>query len=293
MKHKITVIITNFNGLKIIKKSLPQVIKYSTIAEEIIFTDDCSTDNSLKYVRKIAKKYPKIKIISHPRNIGFAKNSNYAANKAKGNLLAFLNSDIYPQKNYLKNCMKHFDRPEVFGVGMCEVGNENWAKIFWKKGYFQYLPGKPVNKPHISGWLSGGSSMIRKDLFQKLGGFDAVYEPFYSEDVDLGYRAWKSGYKLIWEPSAKVIHKHESTISKFPRHFLNYVKERNRLIVVLRNITDKHLLFKNKIFSFIRCLWGPNYIKIIRAAKKQIKKYPSPVVFPKLSDRQIFDIFSR
>ncbi|MEI8067710.1 MAG: glycosyltransferase family 2 protein [Candidatus Shapirobacteria bacterium] len=289
---KISVIVTNWNGLDLLKKNLEQIIKMSPEAQEIIVADDKSPDESVSYVKELQKKYPKLRLIVNKKNLGFGKNSNNAVNKAKGELVVLLNSDIFPHQNYIKNTLKHFSNKNLFGVGFAELGHENWAKIFWKSGYVQYEPGTNIKKTHITGWLSGGSSIIRKDIFQKLGGFDQAYEPFYSEDLDLGIRAWKSGYNLLWEPKSIVEHRHESTMSKFSKNLLNYVKERNRLLSTLRNITDPDFIFKNKIALIGRVLSGPNYIKIIRAAKKQIKKTPPPIVFPKLTDKEIFKLFS-
>lgn len=287
---KISVIVTNWNGLSLLKKNLPQIIKHSQAAEEIIVADDASTDTSLKYLYQLQKKYPRLKIISHHRNLGFGANSNHAIKQAKGDLVVMLNNDIFPSLNFFKPALQHFKDPKVFGVGFAEKGNENYGKIFWQGGYLQHLPGFS-HHTHISGWLSGGSSIIRKEHFLKLGGFDPVYSPFYFEDLDIGYRAWKSGFRLLWEPKCQVEHHHESTMSKFSKRLLDYVKERNRLLIVWRNITDTQLLLKNKFFSNLRILWGPNYLKIILAARRQIKKYPKPVVFPALTDRQIFNLF--
>jgi len=288
---KISVIITNWNGLNLLKKNLEQVIKMSPEAEEIIIADDVSTDKSVEYVKELQKKYPKLKLIANKKNLGFGKNSNKAIAKSKGDLVVILNSDIFPHQNYIKNALSHFSNPKVFGVGFAELGNENWARIFWQNGYLQHEPGKDIKKTHITAWLSGGGSIIRKDIFQKLGGFDSVYEPFYCEDLDLGLRAWKSGYTLLWEPKCVIEHHHESTMSKFSKGLLNYVKERNRLLSVWRNFTDPQLVLSNKIGMVGRVLSGPNYIKIIRAAKKQIKKSVPPIVFPKLTDQEIFDKF--
>jgi O-antigen biosynthesis protein len=289
---KISVIVTNWNGLPLLKKNLETIILKSPEANEIILADDCSADDSLAFVKKLQKKYPKLKLIAHKKNVGFGQNSNNAVNKAKGDLVVLLNNDILPHPKYITNTLKHFSNPKVFGVGFSELGHENWARFFWKNGYLQHEPGiKNIDKVHISGWVSGGSSIIRKNLFEKLGGFDAIYKPFYSEDLDIGYRAWKSGYILLWEPKAVVEHKHEATMSKFSLNFLNYVKERNRLLNTWRNITDPSLLSKNKLALVGRVFGGPNYIKIIRAAKRQLKKSPPPVVFTKLTDKQIFDLF--
>jgi GT2 family glycosyltransferase len=291
---KISVIVTNWNGLPILQKNLEAIIKNSPEAAEIILADDASQDKSIEFAQKIQKRYPQLKIIAHKNNLGFGGNSNDAVNQSKGDLVVLLNNDIYPHPKYITNTLKHFDDPAVFGVGFAELGHENWAKLFWKNGYLQHEPGiSNINKTHISGWVSGGSSIIRKNIFQKLGGFDHVYQPFYGEDLDLGYRAWKSGYTLLWEPKSVVEHHHETTMSKFSLNFLNYVKERNRLLNTWRNITDTNLLNQNKIALIGRILSGPNYIKIIRAAKKQIKYSPPAIVFPKLTDNEILSKFQK
>ncbi len=290
---KISVIVTNLNGIDLLKKNLEQVIKMSPEAQEIIVADDYSSDKSVEYLKELQKKYSKLKIIANKKNLGFGKNSNKAISKSQGDYVVMLNSDVYPHKDYIKNSLIHFSDPNVLGVGFAEEGHENWARIFWKNGYLQHEPGKDVKKTHITAWLSGGSSIVKKNIFEKLGGFDKVYEPFYCEDLDLGLRAWKSGYTLLWEPKCVVEHRHESTISKFSKSLLNYVKERNRLLNVWRNFTDPKLVFSNKIGMVGRVLTGPNYIKIIRAAKKQTDKCPPPIIFPKLTDQELFALFKK
>ena len=198
---KISVIVTNWNGEPLLRKNLEIIIQKSPEADEIILADDASQDGSVAYAKTLQHKFPKLKIIAHKKNLGFGGNSNDAVRQAQGELVVLLNNDILPHDKYITNSLKHFSNPDVFGVGFAELGHENWAKIFWKNGYLQHDPGiSGINKVHISGWVSGGSSIIRKELFLKMGGFDPVYKPFYSEDLDLGYRAWKSGYTLLWEP---------------------------------------------------------------------------------------------
>ncbi len=288
---KISLIITNWNGLSLLKKNLETVIINSPEADEIIVTDDASTDESVAFIKDLQKKYSKLKLIANKKNLGFGKNSNKAVSRCLGDFIVMLNSDIYPHQDYIKNALHHFSDPQVFGVGFAELDNENWARIFWANGYLQHEPGKEIKKTHISAWLSGGGSIVRKDIFKKLGGFDSVYDPFYCEDLDLGLRAWKSGYILLWEPKCIVEHHHEATMSKFSKNLLNYIKERNRLLSVWRNFTDPKFVFSNKIGMIGRILSGPNYIKIIRAAKKQIKKSNPPIIFPKLTDQEILNKF--
>jgi O-antigen biosynthesis protein len=291
MISETSVIVTNWNGLRLLQKNLETIIQNSPEANEIILADDASSDQSLNYVSELQKKYPQIKIIHHSKNVGFSKNSNHAVKASSGDFVVMLNNDILPHTNYISEAVKHFSDHLVFGVGLAEFNNENWGMFYWSGGYLQYKPGLKVNKTHITGWLSGGSAIVNRNLFLKLNGFDEIYAPFYSEDLDLGYRAWKSGYKLLWEPKSIVEHKHEATISKFPKRLLDYVKERNRLLTVWRNITDPKLLTSNKLALIGRVLTGPNYLKIILAAKRQLKKFPPPTVFPKKSDREILSLF--
>jgi len=288
---KVSLIITNWNGLNLLKKNLQTVIDTSPEATEIVFYDDASQDQSIAYVSELQKKYPQIIIKVHRHNQGFGKTSNDAVKSTSGEYVVLLNNDIKPHAGYIKNSLAHFKNNQVFGVGFSELGHENWANIFWKDGYLQHTPGTNITTTHISGWVSGGGSIIHKEKFLKLQGFDSIYAPFYSEDLDLGYRAWKSGYKLLWEPKSIIEHKHESTMSRFPRHFTDYVKERNRLLVVWRNITDPKLLHLNRLALVGRCLLGPNYIKIILAAKRQLSRFPPPTVYPCLSDIDIFNLF--
>lgn len=288
---KISVVVTNWNGLELLRKNFAQVLKTCHDVHEIIFADDCSTDDSVKYIRGFQKKFPKLIITSQPQNIGFGQNTNIAVNQAAGDLVILLNNDIFPEHNFYQPALVHFKKSQTYGVGFSEIGHENFSHLFWKDGYIQYQPGHAL-KTHISGWVSGGGSIIRRDLFIKLGGFDPVYAPFYSEDLDLGYRAWKSGYRCLWEPKCQIHHRHESTMSRFPRRHLDYVKERNRLLTVWRNITHHPYLVENKFTQVLRVMTGPNYLKIIMAARRQIKNFPPPVVFPQLTDPEIFLQFS-
>lgn len=288
---KISVIVTNWNGLGLLQKYFVNVVNNSPEADEIILADDASTDASIVFISEIQKKYPKVKIIQHKKNLGFSANSNYAVKKAAGELVVLLNNDIDPHPGYITNSLKHFKNKNVFGVGFSEVKHENWARIYWSEGYLQHSPGIDITKTHITAWLSGGSSIIQKKYFSRLGGFDTIYTPFYCEDLDLGYRAWKSGYQLLWEPSSVVLHKHESTMSRFPKRFSDYVKERNRLLSVWRNITDPALINSNRLALIGRVFFGPNYIKIILAAQRQVKVSPPPIVFPVRTDKEIFSLF--
>lgn len=292
MQPTISVIITNWNGSKLLQRNLPSILKFSPLSQEIIVADDASTDDSLQYLSHLQKTDRRLRILSHRSNLGFIKNSNSAVKKSSSDLVVLLNNDIQVFPGYIENSLKHFSKVDTFGVGFLEIGRPNWPKYLWQNGYLQYQPVENYPRTHITAWLSGGSSMLSRKLFLQLGGFDDIYSPFYSEDLDLGFRAWLSGYTLLWEPKSRVDHHHESTMSKFPLRFLNYVKERNRLLTVWRNITSPRLLLTNRLALISRVLFGPNYIKIVRAAHKQTRLYPPPIVYHQRTDIDVINLFS-
>ncbi len=294
----ISVIITSWNGEKILKKNLLKVIASSPEAKEIIVTDDASTDATLSYLKTLTPRFKKLKIISQKKNRGFGYNSNSAVKKAKGDLVALLNNDVIPEKGYLKACLPYFQKKDTFAISFAENQHPHPARIMWQGGFFLHEPWQNPPSPAISAWASGGSAIFNRRLFLNLGGFDELFSPFYWEDVDLGYRAWKSGYHIFWDPAAKVNHRHESTLSRFPRSFLNRVKERNQLLLIQKNISDPAMRRHHSLGLIGRCLLGPNYCKVILSAKRRARFFKKEIRqtqaqnYP-LTDRDVFQLFKK
>jgi len=289
-KPAVSIIITNWNGQNILKNNLPHVLKHSPQAQEIIVIDNGSKDGSISYLKSLQKTKKKLKTIRLSKNYGFGYASNLAVKKAKGDFVVLLNNDVSPHKDYLKHALPHFSDPNLFGVSFAE-GDWSWAKIYWGNGFFQHCPGQRTKKAHLTAWLNGGSCIVRKKLFLALQAFDELYHPFFWEDVELGYRAHRSGYRLLWEPKSMVDHKHETTISRFQPAYVNRIRERNQLLLIWKNITDPKLLLTHYIALIARVAFGPNYIKVIFSAYKRLKKFPQKKVEYPVSDKQVFALF--
>lgn len=286
----ISIIIPNWNGRKLLEKNLPAVL--ATRPSEVIVVDDASPDDSNTFLEK---NYPKIKIVKHKKNLGFVAACNSGVREAKGEIVVLLNLDVVPEKDVLEKILPDFEDENIFAVSFNEP-NFSWARIFWKNGFIEHEPGPKANKTHITAWASGGSAAFRKSIWEKLGGFDSLYKPFYWEDVDLGYRAWKRGFKILWEPKAIVHHEHEAIIGKhFSKGYIDFVSERNRLIFIWKNITDWQMLLEHKINLAKKLIVAPGYWKPFLMAIAKI-----PAVFncrlkgfsqQKISDKEIFAQF--
>lgn len=288
---RFSIIIPNWNGRKLLEKNLPAVL--TTGVDEIIVVDNGSTDDSLQLI--ISFKSPKIKVIKNKTNLGFARAVNQGVKEAKNEIVVLLNNDVVPETDFLRPLVKDFQDEKVFAVSLNEP-QWSWAKGKWFKGFVEHEVGPKTKNPHLSFWANGGSGAFRKSIWLKLGGLDEIFAPFYWEDIDLSYRAWKRGYKIIWEPQSVVHHQHKSTIgSKFNKKYVDLISQRNQLLFIWKNMTSFKMLFIHKTFLWKKLLTKPGYFRPFLAAWLKF-----PLVLPrwlkefreqKVSDREILKEF--
>lgn len=259
---KVSVVIPNINGKQIMEKNLPKLIQAAKLKDnnisEIIVVDDGSWDDSVKYIGTHYKD--QIKLIKHKQNRGFSAAVNTGVRAAKGSLILLLNTDVIPEVDFLKKVFNHFTDPKIFAVSCHEYGYGP-AVGYFDQGYIQLGMGKELNRVQNTFYVSGGSGIFRKSIWKELGGMDEkLLSPFYWEDIDICYRALKRGYKCLWDPTARVTHVHESTISKFPKKYVDRVKERNRLLMIWKNLHSWPLLKKHLFEVLMRVLKHPGYL---------------------------------
>lgn len=295
-KYNISVIMPNINGEALLRKNLPILLKAKANKKnkikEIIVVDDGSWDQSVSLLKK---SFPEVKLIKHKVNRGFSAAVNTGARASSGELLLLINTDVIPNEDFLEPIFRHFENDKVFSVSLHERGYGG-ARGYFADGYIQLGMKDESKSSHQSFYVSGGSGVFRKKIWVELGGMDEkLLSPFYWEDIDLCYRAWKRGYINMWDPMGIVTHKHESTISKFNKQYVARVKERNQLLMLWKNIHSKTLIAKHVIGLLSRTLRHPGYLRIVlmalarfgiamRARAKEMKESV-------LSDEAVFEKF--
>ncbi len=256
---KVSVVIPNWNGSSLLKKHLPKVISRVGREAEIVIVDDGSTDDSVEIIRQ----FKSIRLIAKERHEGFASTVNIGVEHANGEIVVLLNTDVEPESNFLPPLLAHFDDPLVFGVGCMDKSIENGNIVLrgkgeaaWKKGFFVHWKGD-IDKRNTA-WVSGGSGAFRKSIWKKLEGMDALYNPFYWEDIDLSYRALKAGYSLIFEPKSIVMHFHEEgkIKSDFSSEYIKQIAYRNQFIFIWKNVSNYRILLAHCFWVPIRLLQG-------------------------------------
>lgn len=294
---QVSVVMPNINGKAILEKNLPKLFKTVNNPKnhiiEVIIVDDGSWDDSVSFIQKNYQK--SVKLIEHGNNRGFSAAVNTGSKVAKGDLILLINTDVIPNEDFLESLLPHFKDPKVFAVSAHE-GGYGGAKGSFADGYIQLGMNNETKGAHKSFYVSGGSGLFRRSIWEELEGMDQkLLSPFYWEDIDLCYRAAKRGYINLWEPDGKVVHKHESTISKFPKVYVARVKERNQLLMLWKNIHSKNLMKKHIIGLISRSLRHPGYIRIIIMALGRfgimLKQRNKEIKASKVSDEAIFAQF--
>lgn len=180
---------------------------------EIIIADDCSTD----LTRNITRKVKNIKVVKTESNAGFLKNCNHAAAMADGKYIYFLNNDTQVQSGWLDAQVQLMERDSEIGMTGAKLvypdGRlQEAGGIIWQDGSAAnygnrkdpFLP--EYNYVREVDYISGAAIMIRRSLWQGIGGFDERYAPAYCEDSDLAFSVRKAGYKVMYQPESVVVH---------------------------------------------------------------------------------------
>jgi len=210
----VSIIIVNYNGKTHLEECLSSLEKIDYKNYEIILVDNNSTDTSVEYVKNT---YPSITIIKLNRNYGFAEPNNIGAKNAKGDYLLFLNNDTTVNPNFISEMVNVLEQDPQIAICQSLLLKPNGEVD--SSGDFIDTLGRAYSSKNkeneVKKILSarGASMMVRKDSFWDLGGFDKRFFASF-EDVDLGWRAWIWGYKIVVVPSSIVYHKGGQTVKQ-------------------------------------------------------------------------------
>ena len=256
----VSIVIPNYNGQQLLKKNLPKIIEFirhnesKLFIKELIIVDDASTDRSVEQVGNHHSKSNNFSyiVLRNKKNRGFSSTVNRGGRHATGDIVVLLNTDVCPEPDFLKSALVHFKNSAVFAVGFLDKSIEGGKTVkrgrgmgYWHKGFVLHKRGDIDRMDTF--WVSCGSGAFRRDMWNRLGGLDELYNPFYWEDIDLSYRAQKSGYTIVFEPKSVVIHEHEkgAILSHFSEKHVTTIAYRNQMYFVWKNITDVGLLLSH------------------------------------------------
>lgn len=269
----VSLIIPNWNGADLLRRYLPSVLcaieKFPGQAQ-VIVVDDASTDRSVDILRD---EFSNVKLIVHEQNQGFGNACWSGALAAEHPILIFLNSDVKVDHDFIEPLTVCFENQAIFAASPLifdETGRLSDVTIsipYFRRGKLRYrsfppeqllTSTSPLPHPWYTLFPIGGAFAVDRARFIELQGFDDMFNPFYYEDTDLGFRAWRRGWPCIVVPESRVVHIHQGTIARsFKRFKVNAIRKRNRLFYLWKNLTSPKLFWQHVGYQLLRLGYRP------------------------------------
>jgi glycosyltransferase involved in cell wall biosynthesis len=239
IKPSISVIIPTYNRRKTLIKALEAYRKQSIPQEkfEILVIDDGSTDSTKRMIEKLQKEHKNIYFFQQSHS-GPAQARNLGIEKASSELILFTGDDCVPDKNLLQEHIRLHKKGDAIAV----LGHIDWHPDLEITPFMRYInidtqfsypkiKETPANVPFGCFYTSNIS--IPKKYFQGVGIFDTDFTDAVLEDVELGYRIWKSGVRTIYNKRAITYHHHKIALK-------NYIRRQMRLGKAAALLYNKH-----------------------------------------------------
>ena len=249
-RPRVSVVVVNYRGAEDTIACLRGFDSVDWPADllELVVVDNASGDDS---VARIRQAVPRAKVIASEVNTGFAGGCNRGVAEATGEVIAFLNSDARPDEGFLREAVAVLEHDSTVGCVASKV--LDWegktvdfvdaAMSWYGQAYKMHVgeadqPAFDVARDVL--FASGAAMVLRRELFESVGGFDERYFMFF-EDVDLGWRLWLLGYRVRYVPASKAYHRHHASMSGIGAWREQFLLERNALMTLYKNYDDDNL----------------------------------------------------
>jgi len=211
----VTIVIPVFNKADYTLRCLEKLIE-NTPAElfEVVLVDNASTDATPQLLGQLGGD---VQVLRNAENQGFVVACNQGAAAGQGKYVLLLNNDTAPQPGWLEELVAAAERdPKVGVVGSKLVYpngdlQEAGGLVFRDASAWNHGRGDDPDRPEFNqacevDYCSGASLLVRRDLWDRLGGLDLRYAPAYYEDTDLCFGARSLGFQVVYCPASVVVH---------------------------------------------------------------------------------------
>ncbi len=248
---KISIVILNWNGQKLLEQFLPNVLEHSYYpGAEVVVADNGSSDNSVKWMQE---NHPDVRVVALDKNYGFADGYNKALEQIKAEYYLLLNSDVEVSEGWLKPLVEFMDEnPKTAACGPKILDYKNKKQFEYAGGAGGYIDrfAYPFCRGRIFTtveedkgqyndvrdvmWVSGCAMVVRASTFRELDGLDGKFFA-HQEEIDLCWRMKNFGYRVVCIPSSTIYHVGGASLNVgSPRKaYLNF---RNSLLLLYKNL---------------------------------------------------------
>ena len=307
---KAHIIILNYNGEKLLGKYLPSILEAAKRAKtptRVTVLDNVSQDQSRRVVDQFQGH---VEWASAKANRVLCSYNDFLA-QIPEEIAILLNNDMNVDPGFVDPLVEPFKKDsEVFLVTskcLSETSNQFEGGrtrfqlrygIFWASSYF---PGyeRVIDVPGPT--MAAGFGAFDRKKFLELGGYDDLYLPGRLEDSDICFRAWRSGWKCLYEPKAVIYHAGGKTFNReFGKSGTFRINDRNSFLFLWKNLEDPWMLFQHISLLPLRLLEGilrgkrsfvSGFIDAIRLMSRALERRRAEKSAPRVrSDREIFNL---
>lgn len=245
--HSVSIVIPTYDNLSLLLECLESVrhLDYPREKLEIVVVDNASSDHTPAVV---AERYPYVKLVRLESNTGFAVACNMGVAEASGEYVAFLNNDAVAGKDWINALFAGLNAGGEGAVcAASRIVSRDGGEVEYNGAASNlFAAARPTSvwgwpdRPQPPGegspllFASGGAMLIHRQTFLEVGGFDPAYFAYF-EDVDLGWRLWTLGHRVVYAPGAVVRHIGGATGKRTASHRRYTLWECNSLATVLKN----------------------------------------------------------
>ena len=203
----VSVVAVNYNGLHLLKQSLPSIAAQDYPLHEVTIVDNASIDNSVQY---ITESFPTYRCLRSKTNLHYTRAMNLGIRESRGDLLLLINNDVVLDPSFVRNMLSAARRHPDVGIFGPKI-------LFRGTQLIQYAAGRLYRREHevpsrlhcqmrYVHWILGAAWMIRRGVLERIGLLDEENYTGYYDETDFQMRALKRGIKMIYVPSALAWH---------------------------------------------------------------------------------------
>lgn len=240
---KISVIIPNYNGEKIIDGCIQSLLQQEYKDFNIIVVDNNSTDDSVKIIEE---KYPSITLIKNNENLGFAAAVNIGIKVSKSDFVALLNNDTEVDTKWLGNLYSVVSKDDkIFSASskmirfyerdIIDDAGDQYNLLGWAYKRGDGASVDKFNKNKVVFSTCAGAGLYRRKVFEEIGYFDENFFA-YLEDIDVSFRGNIHGYKNVYVNDAIVYHMVSATSGSRHNEFKVKLASRNSIYLIRKNM---------------------------------------------------------